>query len=172
MNRNLLAAPICALALAGILTGVAAAADEPRLCDTVRSELADAQAAATLPVTIDKVEFGNLDAVKTALAGLDPNLDAVAPLRERLQAILDAAARVTLLEREVTTCVEDDPAAEPTDAPDPTTDVPAPTTDAPAPTVDDPAPTVIVVPPADDTDSSGGVSQVPSGSIDSGYASA
>lgn len=169
MNRNLLAAPICAVALAGILTGVASAADEPRLCDTVRSELAGAELAATLPVDIGGATFTSLPSLEEYIGTL-PDIPAVAESRAAAQAVLDAAGRVTLLQQEATTCVEETTEPDPTVDPDPTTDVPAPTTDAPAPTVDDQAPTVIVVPPADDTDtSSGGVSQVPSGSIDSGY---
>lgn len=172
MNRYLLAAPICAFALAGILTGVASAADEPRLCDTVRSELADAELAAKLPVDIGGATFTSLPALEQYIGSL-PDIPAVAESRAAAQAVLDAAGRVTLLQQEVTTCVEAEPTTDPvpTVDPDPTTDVPAPTSDVPVPTTDGPAPTVIVVPPADDidADSSGGVSQVPSGSIDSGY---
>lgn len=202
MNRNLLAAPICALALAGILTGVASAADEPRLCDTVRSELADAELAAKLPVDIGGATFTSLPALEQYIGSL-PDIPAVAESRAAAQAVLDAAGRVTVLQQEVTTCVEE------TTDPEPTTDVPAPTSDVPAPTTAAPVPppatdldcrdltadqavSVLQADPSDphrlDSDgdgvpcevedlagdspvesSPGGVSQVPSGSIDSGF---
>lgn len=207
MNRNLLAAPICALALAGILTGVASAADEPRLCDTVRSELADAELAAKLPVGIGGATFTSLPALEQYIGSL-PDIPAVAESRAAAQAVLDAAGRVTVLQQEVTTCVEETTDPEPTVDPDPTTDVPAPTSDVPAPTTAAPVPpatdldcrglsadqavSVLQADPSDphrlDSDgdgvpcevedlagdspvesSPGGVSQVPSGSIDSGF---
>lgn len=121
MNRSLLAAPaIAALLLAGV-TGIASADDEARSCEIVKSELLDAEAAASLPVTIDGATF-------TSLPGLEDYRDRLSdvPAAQEgvaaAQAVLDAAGRVSVLQQEQATCT-DEPAPEP----EPTTETPAPT---------------------------------------------
>lgn len=164
MNRYLLAAPVCAVAILGGLSGVALAEDDV----DVRAALC-AELGANVETPIADLSADTVARIAAAV-GVDVG-DLTGDVRTPA-VVLDCG------DTSVNPPVDPEPTdppvvVEPTDDPDPTTDVPAPTTDAPAPTVDDPAPTVSVVPPADDTDtSSGGVSQVPSGSIDSGYAAA
>lgn len=124
MNRSLFAAPAVAALLLTGLTGIAAAqTDEQRSCAVVEAELAEAETAAQLPVTIGGGTFTTLPALqdfRDRLADTPAAQDSVA----KAQAVLDAAARVSVLQQEQTTCT--DTTEEPPAAEEPTADVPDP----------------------------------------------
>lgn len=199
MNRYLLAAPVCAVAILGGLSGVALAEDDV----DVRAALC-AELGANVETPIADLSADTVARIAAAV-GVDAG-DLTGDVRTPA-VVLDCG--------DVSVNPPTDPeptdppvVVDPTDDPDPTTDVPAPTSDVPAPTTAAPVPpatdldcrdltaaqavSVLQADPSDphrlDSDgdgvpcevedlagdspaesSPGGVSQVPSGSIDSGY---
>lgn len=112
-TRSLLAAPAAAVLLLGIVGGTALAQEETgRSCETVQSELAAAEADATLPVTIGGATLPNLAAVQS-LYDSSKDVPALEATAAEAKAILDAVVRVELLQQETTTCVDDPGTTEP-----------------------------------------------------------